>query len=312
MRWIAKTYRVVGVLGFLSMPGVLSGCASAARKEDPEAEAAAAARAEEVQKTISELSQKLETLTLKLDSMEGKLGAMNDKVDATKSNIDHIMNPKKASTVAVPENVADGRGLPVDTSDSLVGAGGAVDDPEAGYVQDSATNAFRQGMIFFKGQKYSEAILSFATFIEQFPDHPLAGAAQYYVGECYMKQNEFQLASNELQRVITSYDRSSHVAETLKSLAIAEDQLKHAEEAQKYRQSLVAMFPNSPAAIELTENRGALDAAAPAPSAVVDMAPAATPETAPAPTADPTAPVTVPAPTDVAPAAADPEEEVAR
>jgi tetratricopeptide (TPR) repeat protein len=103
-------------------------------------------------------------------------------------------------------------------------------------------------MILFKAKKFPESMLAFSSFIERYADHPLAGSAQFYVGECYYRQKEYKLAVVEYQRVLTSYDRSGSLPETLKQMAQAEEHLAQAEDALKHRQLLLSLFPQSPAA----------------------------------------------------------------
>jgi tol-pal system protein YbgF len=103
-------------------------------------------------------------------------------------------------------------------------------------------------MILFQSRNYPDATLEFSAFVDQYPDHPLAGSAQYYLGESYFKQKEYKLAARELGRVITTYDRSPHIADTLRDLAISEDKIGQTEEAARHRQLLTSLFPHSPAA----------------------------------------------------------------
>jgi outer membrane protein assembly factor BamD (BamD/ComL family) len=62
-----------------------------------------------------------------------------------------------------------------------------------------------------------------------------------------LKQKEYKNAAAEYERVLTSYDRSPHIADTLKELAETEDQLKLTDRAARHRQLLTSLFPQSPA-----------------------------------------------------------------
>ena len=142
--------------------------------------------------------------------------------------------------------------LPTDNAGALAEEPAPIpNDPEAGFTQDAAVQNFRKALIIFQGLKYPEATLAFSDFLEKYPDHAMAGAAQFYIAEAYTKQNEPKLALQEYQKLLTTYDRSSHVADTLKQMAAAEDTLKRREEAARHRQLLTSLFPLSPAASEL-------------------------------------------------------------
>jgi TolA-binding protein len=76
--------------------------------------------------------------------------------------------------------------------------------------------------------------------------------AQYYIGESYFLQKKYLLAVEEFKQVLTSYDRSPYIAQTLNKLAEVEDQLNQREDAAKHRQLLTSLFPHAPVTIAQT------------------------------------------------------------
>jgi tol-pal system protein YbgF len=215
-------------------------------------------------------------LNKRLDTLEAQIASMNDKLDANRFALDKLTTPKndkknQTSADSNDQSAPDAKDLsknsnnskttlapiinhPADSAGDLVSAPISSKDPEAGFTTDEPIQTFRKAMILFQGQKYPEAVLAFSSFLEKYPDHPLAGSSQYYVGEAYMKQKEYKLAIQEFQRVLTSYDRSAHVADTLNKMAIAEENLKNHQEAAKHRQVLSSLFPQSPAASTLQQS----------------------------------------------------------
>ncbi len=190
---------------------------------------------EDPQKLLIELSNRVQAL-------ESKLASLDDKINATRPLPDFASNTKqKSSPTEVITHPAADLGTPIITPP-------LPHDPEIGFIHDDAVESYRKSMILFQGQTYPEAILSFSDFMEKFPDHILAGSAQFYIGESYLKQKEYKLAIQEFQRVLSSYDRSSHIADTLHEIASAEDSLKQTREAAGHRQLLTSLFPHSPAA----------------------------------------------------------------
>jgi TolA-binding protein len=210
-----------------------SSCSSPSRSPDS-SDGNRASQQEEIQKLMADLNTRLQ-------SMETKLVSLNDKVDSTRLSLDQLASRQTQKQVEVIEHPSEQSGAP-----ALIKT--APQDPEAGLAHDDVIQTFRKAMIFFQGQKYPEAILAFSGFLEKSPDHPLAGSAQYYVAESYMLQKEYKLAEQEFHRMLTSYDRSIHIADALRQLAIAEENLKKPQEAAKHRQQLTSLFPQSPAA----------------------------------------------------------------
>ncbi len=270
------------LLSTLFLVVVLSACAGSAKKPDEKEAApaapAATAAAPAAQTQNDELRAMLQNLNTRIDSLETKLGSLNEKVDQTKGRVDQSVAAQMMTPVNSPANSKKGISPEVAKRS---------EDPEFGFITDQAVTEFRRGMILFEGSKYPEAVLQFTSFLEQFADHALAGNVQYYIGESYFRQKEYKLAAQEFQRVLTSYDRSPAISMALKGLVQTSDSLKNEKEASHYRQTLLSLFPQSPAAGELanvkisaTPAPAAVSAAA-APTASGGASAAAMPETAP-------------------------------
>lgn len=198
-----------------------------------------------------QLQAEVAAMNTKLDSLDTKMGSVNDKVDQTRAQMDTLTGnvgvshptTKKVVTPTLPA----GGSVDEDTVDST--------GPEKGYIDDDAVQKYRSAMILFQAHNYPDAVLSFSSFVDQFPDHPLAGDAQYFLGESYFKQKEYRLAARELNRVLTTYDRSSHVSDALRDLAISEENTGDKDAAERHRQELMSMFPSSPAAAPVAETK---------------------------------------------------------
>lgn len=218
----------------------LGGCTTAAIKKDsassppPPAEAQSSA--------IQELNAKLSALTTRIEQMETVLSSNQDKLEQTRVSLENLLSNQRpnASHVSRPINSTGGtQALP--TVSPM--------DPDAGFVNDDAVQIYRKAMILYHAGRYPDASLEFNSFLEKYPDHPLAGSAQFYMGSSYFQRKEYKLAIQEYQRVLTSYDRSSHVAHALRDISDAEEALKQTENAARHRHLLNSLFPHSPFSI---------------------------------------------------------------
>jgi tol-pal system protein YbgF len=267
---IARTIRPVClILASAALATGAAGCGSAAKKPTPPAEE---------ERELTELRSQVKTLQAKVDSLQSQLSAATAKAEKAQAAANQAMGVKPAKPTGVVAHGAEGRGVPVEATE-------AAGDPEAGFAHDSAILSYRQAMILFQTRKYAEAILAFSSFLERYADHALAGSAQFHVGESYFRQKEYKLALQEYQRVLTSYDRSPHVPETLARMAEIEEGMKKGDDAAKHRQLLASLFPSSPAAA-LKPRSVEVPAAAPTSAATAasseKSAPAPAPESAPA------------------------------
>ncbi|MEN9723604.1 MAG: tol-pal system protein YbgF [Pseudomonadota bacterium] len=219
-------------VGFWLYTGIalaLSACASAPKHQPEE--------------LVQELRDQVSGLTARLEGMELRVTTLQEELRASKTALETVSRQTKekpASTDVLPPVTAS-IGKEVEPTQ-------APSDPQAHFASDSATVAYRNAMVLFDSKKYPESMLAFTAFLDQYADHPWAGSAQFYIGQSYFFQKEYRLALQEYQRVITSYDRSPHVADALKQMAICEDELKMQGAAAQHRQLLSSLFPSSPAA----------------------------------------------------------------
>jgi len=253
---------------------LLAGCATnrtAVQVPDPKQE-----ELEHSRRQVQELRDQVASLNGRLEGMELKMVSLQDELKASKTSFETLSRKGLDSgIIEVSAPASSSIGKPMATEK-------AASDPDAGFVTDTAVEAYRQAVVLFESKKYPEAMLAFTGFLEQYADHPWAGAAQYHVGQCYFLQKECKLAMQEYQRVLTSYDRSSHVADSLKQLAVCEEELKMPVAAAKHRQLLGSLFPNSPAARELLASAPATQASAPESMNSPAPAESSVPPTAPA------------------------------
>ncbi len=192
---------------FLFLFGIFSGCAHSSKKPEPS------------EQPVSDLNKEIEKLKARIDSLETK--RVNTQVNSTL------------------EEPTLHHGKPVEMPE-------AKEDPEAGFIKDTAIQNYRTALILFHSKKFPEASLVFASFIEKYPDHIFSGNAQFYIGECYFKQNEYKLALQEYSKVIKSYEQSPSLPDTLQQMAVTSDHLQNSEDAIKYRHLLSTLFPASP------------------------------------------------------------------
>gem|GEM_PF-6721147 len=164
-------------------------------------------------KTRGELNQ----LSAQVAKIEVQLNSLTDKVNSTQNHLDAWLGRQTAPAL---ENVKT--------------------------VGGSAISIYQKAAQLFQNQQYSDSIRVFSEFVKKHPRHDLAGMAQYYVGESYFQQKEYPRAVEEFEQVLTSYDRSPYIAQTLSKLAEAEEQLNRREDAAKHHQLLISLFPHAP------------------------------------------------------------------
>ena len=144
-------------------------------------------------------------------------------------------------------------------------AGPATSPPQVTAGARPSTNAlqpqdiYQASYIDFSKGSYALAMAGFAEFIRRFPDHPLAGNAQYWIGESHFSiargyansgqtdkvAPEMELAVQEFRKVIANYPRGEKAPTALYKEALALLELKQPAVAQQRLEYLVSNFPQS-------------------------------------------------------------------
>jgi tol-pal system protein YbgF len=102
----------------------------------------------------------------------------------------------------------------------------------------------------FKAGNYAEAREKFRTFIKTFPDTEYSDNAQFWIGECFYVEKEYEKAILEYESVIKNYPKGNKVPNAILKQALAFVKLGDNESAKLLFQRVIREYPNtSPARI---------------------------------------------------------------
>ena len=177
-------------------------------------------------------SEQIERLNHRIQELELKVYSLNDKLEAS------VKHPSSPQTPLTPSQITPVKARPTDQSDDLFTPELSKKDPEVGFTEDTSVKSFRRAMIFFEAHRYPEAILEFNDFIGKYPKHILAGSAQYFCGESYYQQNEYKLALQEFENVLTHHPNSPHATDSLHRISELQNQLKLREKIRETAEKL--------------------------------------------------------------------------
>ncbi|PYN21443.1 MAG: hypothetical protein DMD99_19670 [Candidatus Rokuibacteriota bacterium] len=198
---------------------------------------------------VDSLSETLTTLTGRVDELGVRLDALNRQLRPT--------GPPTLSTPAAPRAPA--------ASAQPSAAPGAPSGPVAAVPSRPTTGSlqpqdiYQAAYIDFSKGSYSLAIAGFREFLRRYPDHELAGSAQYWIGEAYLSlargfadstqgdkaAEALEQAVQEFKKVLANYPRADKVPTALYKEALALIDLKQPALAQARLQYLVDNFPRA-------------------------------------------------------------------
>ena len=110
-------------------------------------------------------------------------------------------------------------------------------NPEQEYAAALAT---------FRSREHGQAVLDFIDFIVKYPKHPLAGNAQYWIGEAYWAQRDYRQALLEFEKVFEH--GPGKAPDALLKIGLCYLRLSDVSRAQQAWQRVVGEYPKSEAA----------------------------------------------------------------
>lgn len=120
-------------------------------------------------------------------------------------------------------------------------AAGAAGGQQESY--DAAVKLLREG-------RYEQAATALQDFLHRFPGGPLAGNAQYWLGENYYVMRDFARARDAFIQFGASYPNSERVPEALLKLGYCYDELGDAAKAREVLRRLTQAYPGTNAAAQ--------------------------------------------------------------
>jgi tol-pal system protein YbgF len=132
-----------------------------------------------------ELGAGVRATSEELARLAARVEAADEAIRKTRAQLEAL--PAPAAATPAPAAPAERRTEPRDAR-----------EPRAG----GAEQAYAAALATFRAGEHGQAVLDFIDFIGKYPRHPLAGNAQYWIGEAYYVQHDYRQALLEFQKVV--------------------------------------------------------------------------------------------------------------
>jgi tol-pal system protein YbgF len=116
-----------------------------------------------------------------------------------------------------------------------------------------AEKLYATALALFSNRDYAQASGKFGEFVAQYPDHKLAGNAQYWIGECRYSEKRFADAAEEFGKVERAYPASAKVPAALYKKGLSLYELRKTADAQAALQRILDKYPQSEEAAKARE-----------------------------------------------------------
>jgi tol-pal system protein YbgF len=234
---------VIGTLESLARGGTAPGGGVAAPGGSGALSAADAGRLDALETQIRALAAQLDSLQEQVRSLGGDrrggpgaggFGAVTVAPEAPKDDLDRVFPPTgSAATPARPAPAPPG---------NLAAKPAETEQPP----QQLYERAY--GLLLQKD--YGTAEASFEDFLKRHPGHPLAGNAQYWLGETFYVRGQYRPAAAAFLKGYQDYAKSQKAPETLLKLAMSLQRLGQKDAACSSYNEFATRFPNPPAHIK--------------------------------------------------------------
>jgi len=222
--------------------------------------------------TVTALQQKLnaqsETTNGKLDSVSGQVQSLNDSLDELKSRIsklDKQMQDMQAQLQTMQAQAAGGStGAPGSQQPGQPGQPGQPAPADGSGTQPAATQApplqdtYQGALRDYNAAHYDVASSEFGDVLTYYPNDPLAGNAQFYLGEIAYRQQKYKDAVKAYNAVLENFSGSpkAPAAQLRKGLALL--QLNQRDSGVHELRSLIQRYPQTPEALQARSKLNAL------------------------------------------------------
>jgi TolA-binding protein len=210
--------------------------------------------------TVNALQQKLntqvESLNGKLDSSSGQVQSLNDSVDELKTRIDKLqktvqdLQGQLQNIQSAPPGGTTQPGV-VGSPSPGVGPGGSASNSVTPMSQTPPLEqTFQAAVSDFNAAKYPLATSEFQDVIHYYPLDPLAGSAQFYLGEIAYRQHNYDDAIRAYDVVLEQFSGSPKAAAAQLHKGLALIELSRRDAGAHELRSLIQRHPQTPEAAQ--------------------------------------------------------------
>jgi tol-pal system protein YbgF len=181
-------------------------------------------RTEELQKDLKALRK---TTQSREEDMAEKLNQAAFKINFIENFLGIVKKDAPAETAEKGNRSANGRQKDV-----------LNEKPERESLYAAAYETFKEG-------NYDKARTEFENFLKLHPRTEYSGNAQFWIGECYYHERQYEKAILEYEKVVTNFPEGNKVPYALLKQGLSFEQLGDKASARLFLQQVIRDYPNT-------------------------------------------------------------------
>jgi len=203
---------------------------------------------------VVELGQMDETLRQtvgRLDMIEHQIKTLEEKINMINKDVDVRLKmiegqPIEGGGMSAPAPVQKFDAPVAESAPaSIVGDAITKGDDLPAVKTKSAEQIYQEGLDAFNASNYDEAAVKFTSVLTKYPEHKLAGNAQYWLGESYYGKKDYAKAAVAFAKGYEKYKDGNKGADNMLKLGLSMQMLGKTEEACTAFTSLPKEFPKA-------------------------------------------------------------------
>jgi tol-pal system protein YbgF len=194
-----------------------------------------------VQESAANSGARIDTMTTQTQGLSDNMADVQARV----GKLSQQMNDVQSLLQTIDGKISGG------SSGAGTGAGGGTGSGPGGssggpgMAPISADTLYQNGLRDFTGGNYDLSKQEFSDYLKNFPTNPLAGNAQFYLGEIAYAQENYSDAVTQYDMVLYSYPKSYKLAAALLKKGQAEIKLGQKSSGTRDLREVVRRFPGT-------------------------------------------------------------------
>jgi tol-pal system protein YbgF len=197
---------------------------------------------------VEELQSEVRELRGRIDELEHENAAMRKEQHDLYNDLSKRIGGGQAGTAdtgGAPNASAAGAAGGAGAAAADTGAGGAAGSNQPSSVEQAVYN---QSFDALKAGSYSVAITSFRDFLTNYPQSPLAPNAQYWLGEAYYVNRDYDSAAGAFRTVLRKWPDTAKAPDALLKLGFAQFEQKQYPAARATLTQVTQKYPGTDSA----------------------------------------------------------------
>jgi tol-pal system protein YbgF len=202
----------------------------------------------------ADLVIQVEQLRAEIQQLRGELEIQQHALDALRRRQQDMFSElgqaapgvAPASAPTMPPAALPSQAPAAQAEPSAPGQGGPIIQSKTADPHQEA--AYKTAFEQLKSGQYKTARESLRSFLDAYPTGAYADNAQYWLGEAYYVQRQYEQALAEFDKVVQRYPNSPKVADALLKMAYIESDRANGQKATDLLNRLISQHPDSTAA----------------------------------------------------------------